>query len=401
MLDPDYITELVEKTDIVELIGSYVKLRRSGANLWGRCPFHEEKSASFSVSPAKNFYHCFGCGKHGSAIDFVREYDQVDFVTAVEKLSQRTGLSVRRLRAAARPAAPGDQVQTLEKAHTFFRERLCSAGNLESLLETLHLTVVDCQQLAMGFAPEEVDGQPAILSLLEPEAARQAGLVWHSRAGWRSNLSNVLVMPVERQTGHLIGFAGLTLDGKRQRRSSTETPVYRSGSAFFRRPTTFPRPDSSRAAVVAPDFLVWTALMKKGLATVCPVRYPPTSAQVRTMLRSFDQLVFLCIGDDWSGQAWQIALQAIGEMKDGKTLRFVGMKLIDVGAVERIEDLIERSITLSQLAAQKLQRQYDLQTEHGREQYRLQVEKLVSAIQAPSYSYLLRQALAKPLLSPR
>ena len=158
LIPQTFINDLVARVDIVPLIGERVKLKKAGKNYQGLCPFHDEKSPSFSVSPDKQFYHCFGCGESGTALKFLMEYDRLEFVPAVEALAAMVGVSVPREGGARPTKRVGTELyDVLERAATVFRRQLKGAPEAIEYLKGRSLSGVTARDFGLGFAPEAWD----------------------------------------------------------------------------------------------------------------------------------------------------------------------------------------------------------------------------------------------------
>src|SRR5690349_14385192 len=184
---PDaFIDDLLARTDIVEVIAARVPLKRQGKEFASRCPFHDERSASFTVSPTKQFYHCFGCGAHGTAISFVMQYDRLEFLDAVDELAKRVGMDVPK-DTQQRVADPQllDLYALLETATTFFRQQLASSTKARGYFDKRGVSDAIRAQFALGYAP---DGFEAMKNALGTDARRlglleRAGLLSKNDAG--------------------------------------------------------------------------------------------------------------------------------------------------------------------------------------------------------------------------
>ena len=154
-----FIDELVARTDIIEVIGSRVQLKRAGREYKACCPFHDEKSPSFTVSADKQFYHCFGCGAHGTVLGFVMDYDHLGFIEAVEELAARAGLEIPREGGAAAPAHPNDELYVaMERAALFYRQSLSGESTARDYAQRRGLSADSLQRFGIGYAPAKWDG---------------------------------------------------------------------------------------------------------------------------------------------------------------------------------------------------------------------------------------------------
>ncbi|MGV3655178.1 MAG: CHC2 zinc finger domain-containing protein, partial [Noviherbaspirillum sp.] len=164
MIPPSFIQDLLNRVDIVDVVGRYVQLKKGGANFLGLCPFHNEKSPSFTVSPTKQFYHCFGCGAHGTAIGFLIEYSGLGFVDAVKDLAQGVGMTVPEQEGRLIPRSPREEARSLAlsdamtRACEFYRQQLRSAPEAIAYLQKRGLTGEIAARFGIGYAPNGWDG---------------------------------------------------------------------------------------------------------------------------------------------------------------------------------------------------------------------------------------------------
>jgi len=220
MIPQSFIQDLLSRVDIVDVVGRYVPLKKGGANFMGLCPFHNEKSPSFTVSPTKQFYHCFGCGAHGTSIGFLMEYSGLGFVDAVKDLAQNVGLAVpeddhllpaQRAQVQAKTMALTD---VMTKACDFYRHQLRSAESAITYLKKRGLTGEVAARFGLGYAPDGWDGLRAVFPDYDAGALVEAGLVIDkseepgaSRRRY-DRFRDHIMFPIRNVKGQVIGFGG-------------------------------------------------------------------------------------------------------------------------------------------------------------------------------------------------
>ncbi|MFY9975664.1 MAG: DNA primase, partial [Chromatiaceae bacterium] len=239
-IPPGFIDELLARTDIVDLIGERVALRKAGRDFEARCPFHDERTPSFTVSPEKQFYHCFGCGAHGTAIGFLMEHDRLAFREAVDELAQRAGLEVPTDGEPARTGPDqGPLYQVLDQAAQLYRQQLRThpeSGRAVDYLKGRGLTGEIAGRYGLGYAPS---GWDFLLSRLGRDPAGrerllQAGLITDQDGKVYDRLRGRIVFPIRDRRGRVIGFGGRVLgDGKPKYLNSPETPVFHKGRELY------------------------------------------------------------------------------------------------------------------------------------------------------------------------
>ncbi|MDH5786168.1 MAG: CHC2 zinc finger domain-containing protein, partial [Chromatiales bacterium] len=213
-----FIDDLINRVDIVELIDSRVTLKKAGREYQACCPFHNEKSPSFTVSPSKQFYHCFGCGAHGTAIGFLMEYDRMEFVEAVEELAKMAGVEVPREvadnRARQDRRAP-DLYELMERAANFYRQQLRSSKDASRAVEYLKgrgLSGEVARDFGVGYAPPGWDNLFKAMGGENPQLLLSAGLLVEKEGGKRyDKFRDRIMFPIRDRRGRVVGFGGRVL----------------------------------------------------------------------------------------------------------------------------------------------------------------------------------------------
>src|SRR3954467_1108021 len=232
--------DLLNRVDIVDVVSRYVQLKKAGANYSGLCPFHNEKTASFSVSPAKQFYHCFGCGAHGNAIGFLMAYLALGYVDAVKELAGQIGMQLPDFRPpspqeAARKERETDLYGVMEKAMDFYRAELKKSTRAIEYLKKRGLTGEIAARFRMGFAPDGWQGLKAAFPQYEDKALVEVGLVIEGEEGKRYDRFRDRVMfPIFNARGKVIAFGGRVMgDGEPKYLNSPETPLFEKGRELY------------------------------------------------------------------------------------------------------------------------------------------------------------------------
>lgn len=238
MIPQSFIEDLLTRVDVVDVVDSYVPLKRSGSNLSARCPFHNEKTPSFTVSQSKQFYHCFGCGAHGTAISFLMEYQGLDFVDAVNDLAVRVGMTVPEI-AAPKVKPPGsdeDLIGVVARAAHFYKRCLKESERAVAYLKGRGLTGEIAARYGLGYAPEDWQGLEAEFGeYTKSKALVTTGLVVEGKEGRRYDRFRDRVMfPIHNQRGIIIGFGGRVIDaGEPKYMNSPETPLFEKGRELY------------------------------------------------------------------------------------------------------------------------------------------------------------------------
>ncbi len=339
MIPQSFITDLLNRVDIVDVVGRYVQLKKGGANYMGLCPFHSEKSPSFTVSPTKQFYHCFGCGAHGTSIGFLIEYSGMGFVDAVKDLAQNVGMVVPEaddkippLQRAAQQAQSQSMTEALSAACDFYRAQLKTAPNAIAYLKNRGLTGEVAARFGMGYAPSGWDNLRTVFPDYDALALVESGLVIDKVDEDGSNKKRYdrfrerIMFPIRNTKGQVIGFGGRVLDsGEPKYLNSPETPLFQKGLELY---GLFEARQAVRDAgyvLVTEGYMDVVALAQLGfpqavatLGTAC------TSTHVQKLLRQTDNVIFSFDGDKAGRKAARRALEAcLPQVSDNKTIRFL------------------------------------------------------------------------------
>jgi len=412
-----FITDLLNRVDIVDIVGRYVQLKKGGANFMGLCPFHNEKSPSFTVSPTKQFYHCFGCGAHGTAIGFLIEYSGMGFVDAVKDLAQNVGMIVPdaddRIPPAQRAA---QQAQTLAmtdaltQACNFYRAQLRDAPNAIAYLKNRGLTGEVAARFGMGYAPSGWDSLRAIFPDYDAHVLVESGLVIdkvdeqgnHQRRYDR--FRERVMFPIRNTKGQVIGFGGRVLDGGEPKYlNSPETPLFQKGLELY---GLFEARQAIRDAgyvLVTEGYMDVVALAQLGfpqavatLGTAC------TTTHVQKLLRQTDDVIFSFDGDKAGRRAARRALEAcLPQVSDDKTIKFLFLpqehdpdSFVRERGAEAFEQEIADAMPLSQFLLREVTQEHDLDTPEGRAHAQFEAKPLLQAMTPSSLRLQIVRGLA-------
>src|SRR5688572_15857452 len=331
-----FIQELLARADVVEIVGRYVQLKKGGANFMGLCPFHGEKSPSFSVSPSKQFYHCFGCGKNGNAIGFLMEHAGMNFVEAVKDLAGQYGMQVPeedaspqdRARAAQQREKQATLTDVLEKAGEAYRKQLKASPRAIEYLKGRGLSGEIAKQFGLGYAPEGWRSLASVFANYDDPLLAESGLVIVNEDEDKryDRFRDRVMFPIRNVKGECIGFGGRVLgDEKPKYLNSPETPVFSKGRELY---GLFEARNALREhgyVLVTEGYMDVVALAQLGfpnavatLGTAC------TPDHVQKLFRFTDAVVFSFDGDEAGRRAARKALDgALPYATDVRTVKFL------------------------------------------------------------------------------
>jgi len=318
-----FINELVARTDLVELIGARVTLKRAGSNHKGLCPFHDEKTPSFTVSADKGFYKCFGCGAYGNAIDFVMQYENRDFLEAIEILAEMQHLEIP----VERGTAPGDETESLyevlREADQFYRQKLRDNPEAIAYLKRRGIDGASAARFALGFAPDAWNSVVEALGGGERAVERliRAGLAARNESGRvYDRFRNRVVFPIRDGRGRVIGFGGRLLEsGEPKYLNSPDTPLFDKGRTLYGLFEARQAPGRPGRIIVVEGFIDVIALDQHGLGpALATMGTAATADNMRQLTRLSDRVVF-CFDGDRAGReaAWR-AVESILPFGGGK-----------------------------------------------------------------------------------
>ncbi len=406
MIPNSFIQDLLNRIDIVDVIEHYVPLKKAGANYVACCPFHNEKSPSFTVSQSKQFYHCFGCGAHGTAIGFVMEHVGMGFVDAVEELAGNIGVSVpRETSTQAQHKAAPDLYETMQSALRYYRDQLKQSPRAIDYLKRRGLSGEISARFGIGYAPDGWQNLGATFPNYQDPGLLETGLVIENDEGKRyDRFRDRIMFPIINSRGQAIGFGGRVLDkGEPKYLNSPETPLFEKGRELYGLFQAQKAIRTSGRVLVVEGYMDVVALAQHGVEyAVATLGTATTPFHVHKLLRLTEQIVF-CFDGDQAGQraAWRALENALPQLVDGKRIDFLFLpeehdpdSFIRELGTESFERLIGHALPLSSYLLRELSSGVDLQTQEGRSILLERARPLLTAITAPTTSLLLRKEVA-------
>ncbi|MDE2407510.1 MAG: DNA primase [Xanthomonadaceae bacterium] len=329
---PDaFIDELLARSDIVEVVGARVPLKRQGREYAACCPFHDERSPSFTVSPNKQFYHCFGCGAHGTALSFLMQYDRLEFLDAVEELARRVGLEVPR-DTAQRNANPEtrDLYGAMEAAATFFRTQLAHSEKARAYVDKRGIATEIVERYAIGYAP---DGFSALRDALGTDPQRlhlleRGGLFSKNDKGHvYDKFRDRLMFPIHDRRGRTIAFGGRVIDPEDSPKylNSPETPLFHKGRELYGLWQARQANAKLERLIVVEGYMDVVALAQYGVSQAVATLGTATTPDHAELLFRNAPDVYFCFDGDRAGRAaaWKAVESVLPRMKDGRQAFFL------------------------------------------------------------------------------
>ena len=410
-----FIDELIARADIVEIIGGRVQLKKAGREYRACCPFHNEKTPSFWVSPDKQFYHCFGCGAHGTVLGFLMEHDHMAFPEAVEELATRLGLEVPHEGGTAGPKRADEPLYELMKeVARYYVEALAREPRVRDYVVRRGLTPETCERFGIGYAPNSWNELLRRFGGHEAgrKALSEAGLIiererGQAREGDRhyDRFRDRLMFPIRDARGRVIAFGGRIIDaGEPKYLNSPETVLFHKGRELYGLyETRRARSNLSRLLIVE-GYMDTVRLHQAGIDyAVATLGTATTPEHLRRLFRLVPSVVFAFDGDRAGrAAAWRALQQALPEVREGREIRFLFLPdghdpdtLVGEEGKEAFEARLHDALPLSEYLVRELSQQSELSHADGRASFAENARPLFLKVPEGVYRELLLERLAE------
>ena len=420
LIPRDFINDIIAKADIVDVVGSRVKLKKAGSNNYQACcPFHHEKTPSFTVSKNKQFYHCFGCGAHGNAIGFLMDYDKLEFVEAVEELASMLGLDVPREQSADKKSvksqvsykAKKDLYELMQEIAQTYQAELPKHDSALAYLQQRGLSAEVIQRFGIGFVPDVFDFVLNKFGQTKDDQARlfDLGMLKRSERGKVYDTFRHRVMfPIRDRRGRTIAFGGRVLGDERPKYlNSSETLTYHKGNELYGLFEALQVNDSPDMLLVVEGYMDVVALAQFGVNyAVASLGTATTPEQIQLAFRSTEQIV-CCYDGDRAGRdaAWRALENALPYLEDGRQLKFIFLPdgedpdtYIRQYGKEGFEQYIQQAQSLEVfLFEHLLKQQIDLATKEGKSKLAALAVPLINRVSGETLRLYLQNALGQKL----
>jgi DNA primase len=408
VIPESFVQELLSRVDIVDVVERHVTLKKAGANYQACCPFHSEKTPSFTVSPSKQFYHCFGCGAHGSAISFVMQYAGLGFVEAVEDLAGQMGLPVPREVSVRSQERVRQQPLTerMALAARFYKDQLKASPNAIDYLKGRGLTGEVAARYGLGYAPDAWQGLERVFDDYNSPALVECGLVIENEQGRRyDRFRDRIMFPILDQRGNVIGFGGRVLGaGEPKYLNSPETPLFHKGEELYGLLQARQMIRADDCVIVVEGYMDVVALAQFGIGNaVATLGTATTSSHVRKLLRQANRVVF-CFDGDNAGRkaAWRALEASLDVLADDKLVGFLFLPVehdpdsfVRAEGAEFFRRLASQPTTLTEFLMRELRSDVDLATAEGRARLVHEAKPYLTKLAAPMLRLQLTRAVAE------
>ncbi len=408
---PDaFIDDLLARSDIVEVVGSRVPLKRQGKEYAARCPFHDERSASFTVSPTKQFYHCFGCGAHGTAISFLMNYDRLEFLDAVDELAKRVGMEVPRdTQQRNEDSDTRDIYAAVDAAAQFFRQQLAGSDKARNYIDGRNIDAGIVERFMIGYAP---DGFSGLREALGTDARRmhlleRAGLFSKNEKGHvYDTFRDRLMFPIHDRRGRVIAFGGRVLDPEDSPKylNSPETVLFHKGRELYGLWQAKQANSKLERLVVVEGYMDVVALVQYGVTQAVATLGTATTPDHAELLFRNAPDVFFCFDGDRAGRsaAWKALESVLPRMKDGRQAFFLFLPdgedpdtIVRKDGADGFNTRLQQATPLSEFFFNEMAKDVNLGTLDGKARLAERCKPMLAQIPDGAFGDLMKQRLTE------
>ena len=403
-----FIDELLDRVDIVDLINGRIQLKKTGRDYQACCPFHDEKTPSFTVSREKQFYHCFGCGAHGTSIGFLMEYENMGFVDAIEELAQQQGLEVPHEGGLSTGPDLRPLFETLEQAASYYGQQLSKHPQAQHAVEYLKTRGVSGEiaaEFGVGYAPPGWDNLIKQLGSGKEglERLRVTGMISEPDGKCYDRFRNRIMFPIRDRRGRVIAFGGRVLgDDKPKYLNSPETPVFHKGRELYGLFEAHKALRKIQQLLVVEGYMDVVALAQFGIRyAVATLGTATTSEHMAQLFRVTHKVIFCFDGDRAGSEAgWKALKTALPLMRDGREAKFLFLpdgedpdSLIRKEGTEAFSKRINNATPLSQFMFDRLSDEMDITEPGSRARLAELAKPLISSLPNGVFRDILQQQL--------
>jgi DNA primase len=431
LITQSFIQELLDRIDIVDIVTKHLQLKKVGTNFTACCPFHDEKTPSFTVNSVKQFYHCFGCGRHGNAINFLMEHTGTNFIEVVETLASHVGMQIppqkdARFTAASSNKISADKTQSnvsdkkeqissdlygrMEQAAKFYRMQLKHSELAITYLKERGVSGQTALHFEIGYAPPSWQNLAEVFADYPPHdsdhALIQAGLIIaHEGKKNYDRFRHRIMFPIRDHRKKIVGFGGRSLDDKEPKYlNSPETPLFTKGRELYNLATASPAIRKANQVVVVEGYMDVVMLTQHGIENVvATLGTATTSIHIQKLFRYTDEVIFCFDGDEAGTKAaWRALETSLPKLKDGKVIKFLFLpdkedpdSYVRKHGTDAFEELLKNSQPLSVFLCKELSNGVNLSTSEGRTRLIQQARPLLVQINAPVFRLMLVKHIAE------
>ena len=409
MIPESFIQELLNRTDVVDVIDKRVTLKKAGANYLACCPFHEEKTPSFTVSPSKQFYHCFGCGEHGSAISFLIEYEGLTFIEAINELANSIGLKVPN--ELPQKKEKSNEYSNLEEvikiANIYYQKQLRESSKAINYLKSRGLTGEIAKEFSIGYAPDGWQNLKIAFEKYEDEILIKAGLVVKNDKGkYYDRFRSRIIFPIYSDKGKIIGFGGRVIDPEDTPKyyNSPETLLFQKSYELYGLLASRKSIREKGYVLVVEGYMDVVGLAQKGIKNVVATLGTATTAfHIKKLMRYTQEIIF-CFDADNAGRAaaWRAMNNSLISVTDTTQLKFLFLpdghdpdSFVRANSTEDFELLAKQSIPLTEYIIKYLTTNNDLVNTEKKVKFLNEIKPILKEISALKLLLLFKKRISE------
>tara|TARA_B100001996_G_scaffold145439_1_gene110734 strand:- start:1321 stop:3033 length:1713 start_codon:yes stop_codon:yes gene_type:complete len=409
----DFIDSLLEKANIIDVIGNYIKLEKKGNDYWAKCPFHSEKTSSFSVSENKQFFHCFGCGAHGNAIGFVMDHANKTYPEAIETIANSLGIDIPRDKEASKKYEARKIIQnSLNEANILFENNLKKSEEAISYLKKRNITGKTAKIFNIGYAENDYQVLNKKLRGKYSESdLLNAGLIVKKDNNSYDKFRDRIMFPIHDSAGKIIAFGGRSL-GENKKESvakymnSPETSLFSKKKVLYNLHLAKKEKKSKDYLYVVEGYMDVIALYQAEIKNVVATLGTAVTNENLTQCFKYTKEIICCFDGDKAGEkaAWQGVENIMPVIKDGDVISFVFLpenndpdNIIEKGGEELWNKYVNKKISIEEFIYKKFSKESDLSTAVGKTQYLQKIDNLLQKLNAKILKNMLHETLSEKI----
>ena len=408
MIPESFIQEILNRIDVVDIVDQRVKLKKAGANYVACCPFHQEKSPSFTVSPSKQFYHCFGCGAHGSAISFLMEHDGLTFIESVQSIANQLGLAIPNDQSNAKKNKADDfkLEEIVKRANQHFKKNLRSSELAINYLKKRGLTGVVAREFQIGYASNDWQGLKKEFENYEELKLQTAGLVQKNDSGKIfDRFRNRIIFPIINAKGNIIGFGGRVINKEDQPKyyNSPETPLFKKSYEVYGLPQAKKGIREDNNILIVEGYMDVISLYQRGIQNAVATLGTATTIYHLKKLIRYSKKITFCFDGDHAGKeaAWKALNTAVEILEDDYEFYFLFLPegedpdtFITKNTIQDFKKYIDQATPLTEFIIKRLTEKNDLTSQENKIKFINNFEPIYKKINSNKYKIFLIKRIA-------
>src|SRR5210317_2487535 len=408
MIPESFIQEVLNRIDVVDIVDQRVKLKKAGANYVACCPFHQEKSPSFTVSPSKQFYHCFGCGAHGSAISFLMEYEGLTFIESIQSIASQLGLFVPNEQTTSKSEKSDYLIleQALMQANQFYKKNLRASKEAIQYLKNRGLSGEIAKQFQIGFANQEWQGLQQVFKNYDDPILQSAGLVQKNEAGkLYDRFRNRIMFPIFNAKDNIIGFGGRVIhaDDTPKYYNSPETPLFKKSYELYGLSQSKKGIRDEQNILIVEGYMDVISLHQHGIQNAVATLGTATTIYHLKKLIRYSKKITFCFDGDNAGKeaAWKALNTAVDILEDDYEFYFLFLPegedpdtFIKTHSIQDFKKYIDHATPLTEFIVKKLTEKNDLTSQENKIKFINNFEPIYKKINSNKYKIFLIKRIA-------